>query len=123
MKSMRNWNSNSQLSGIHNVSSFHNAYTVYTNSYITWILDSGVTDYIVSDVSLISQSKPINVVLHLPNNTTANITHVGEANITIDIVLTDVLCVPSFQCNLVSISKFTADSSTSITFSKSSCML
>lgn len=124
MKTMDNWNTTSHLSGIHSVFSAHNAYTVHTKpDNITWILDSGATDHIVSDISLLNQSKPVNAVLHLPNGTTASITHVGNAVLTSSIVLTEVLCVPSFHCNLVSISKLTANSSMNVLFSKFTYLL
>lgn len=68
-------------------------------------------------------SKPLNAALHLPNGRTTPITHIGDVFLTSSIVLSEVLCVPSFHCNLVSISKLTADSSASIIFFKHSCLL
>lgn len=123
MKNLNPWSTTSQLSGkICNVSFPHTAYTVQTKMNQLWILDSGATDHIVSDVSFLSSAKPFNAVLHLPNGTTAPITHIGDVTFTSSLILTDVLCVPSFQCNLVSISKLTADSSATVLFSKSTCL-
>lgn len=114
----------SHLSGkIHSVSLSHTAYSVQTSSNITWIIDSGATDHIVSNVNLFNNYKSISSVLHLPNNTTVPITHVGEVQLNSKVLLTDVLCVPSFHCNLISISKLTSDNSVSVIFSKTNCML
>lgn len=77
----------------------------------------------MSDVSLLHNPKSLNSALHLPNGTTTSISHVGDIVLTSSVVLSEVLCVPSIQCNLISISKLTADSFASITFSKHNCLL
>lgn len=86
-------------------------------------MDSGATDHIVSDASLLVHAKSLNAVLHLPNGTTTPITHIGDLHLTSSLVLIEVLCVPSFNCNLISISKLTADLSATVIFSKSNCLI
>lgn len=76
MKTMNTWSTNSQLSGKNYIVSLsHQAYFVQTTSGCTRIIDSGATDHIILDFTLLHNSKPLNDILHLPNGTTASITH------------------------------------------------
>ncbi|XP_068319168.1 uncharacterized protein [Pyrus communis] len=80
------------------------------NSVFTkpWILDSGATDHIVSDSTLFSNTKPPSLpVVNLPTGSSIPITCTGTIPFNSDITLTDVLCVPSFNLNLMSASKVT----------------
>ena len=65
-----------------------------------WILDSGCTDHMICDQSLFTFSKAVN------NRT---VTHIGKVVLSPDLILDNVLCVPYFQLNLISISKLTLD--------------
>lgn len=73
-----------------------------------WILDSGATDHIISNPTLLSQikSSPISVV-NLPIGSSAPITLMGTALFNSDITLDNALCVPSFHLNLIFASKVT----------------
>lgn len=72
-----------------------------------WIIDSGATDHITPYVHLLSNVQTINSSLHLPNGHTAQVTHVGNINLTDNLKLDHVLCVPTFSYNLLSITKLT----------------
>lgn len=73
-----------------------------------WILDSGATDHIISDPTLLTQTKPLPIpIVNLPTGSSASITSTGTTTFNLDITLNDVLCVPSFQLNLMSIRKVT----------------
>lgn len=72
---------------------------------------------------MLTNSKSLHSTIHLPNGDTAPITHVGDICLSPEITLHQVLCVPSFHCNLNSISKLTTDSSVSVIFSKNNCVL
>lgn len=111
------------LGRIYSVSSSYTAYNIQTKSQVNWILDSGATDHIVSSIQLLSNSKPLSSVLHLPNGSIAPITHIGEVMLSPTVVLHDVLCVPSFHCHLISITKLTADTSATVVFSNHNCVL
>jgi hypothetical protein len=63
-------------------------------------LDSGCTDHMICDQSLFTFSKAVN------NRT---VTHIGKVVLSPDLILDNVLCVPYFQLNLISISKLTLD--------------
>lgn len=80
------------------------------NSVFTkpWILDSGATDHIVSDSTLFTHPKPPSVpVVNLPTGSSIPITCTGTIPFNSDITLADVLCVPSFNLNLMFASKVT----------------
>jgi hypothetical protein len=49
---------------------------------------------------------PFFTQVKLPNGQFANVTHIGTVRISIHLILTDVLYVPSFSFNLLSTSKF-----------------
>jgi hypothetical protein len=55
--------------------------------------------YLTSITSIVSKS------VKLPNGKYASVTHIGTVKITETLILTDVLCVPSFSVNLISVSK------------------
>ena len=74
----------------------------------TWILDTGATDHMVHSLSKFTTiTSAIHTYIHLPNGEKALATHVGSVQVTATLLLTDVLCVPSFSFNLISISKLT----------------
>lgn len=78
------------------------------NAYYTpteWIIDSGASDHITSNLSHLLNHVEINPLIHLPTGQTSTITHKGSIQLTPDLVLHDVLCVPEFKFNLISGSK------------------
>lgn len=88
-----------------------------------WILDSGATNHITFNSNLLSDATPLQSVLHLPNNTTVPITHIGTVHLSSSHTLLEVLCVPSFHCNLISISQLSTQLSCRILFNKNLCVL
>ena len=82
-----------------------------------WILDTGATDYMAH---LVSQLTTITSTVHsyvfLPNGDQALVTHIGIVQISPTLTLTNVLCVPTFNFNLISISKLTQQSSCCLIF-------
>ena len=87
-------------------------HAIYQNKGTSiWILDSGASDHIVCDFSLLTTSKPShNHFVKLPNETKLKVSHIGTVTFTSDFILQNVLCVPDFYLNLISISKLTFDS-------------
>jgi hypothetical protein len=82
------------LSGMH---SFDNS---------LWILDSGATDHMVTSPLALSHSFPVhNRTVQLPDDTHAPVTHIGSIIFSRHLTLTNVLCVPTFHFNLISVSK------------------
>ena len=73
-----------------------------------WIIDSGATDHMVHSISYLTK---ITLVAHisvkLPNGESVLVTLVGQVQLSCDLILGNVLCVPSFSFNLISIGKLT----------------
>lgn len=73
-----------------------------------WILDSRATDHIVCNFTLFDSCFPVlDLFVQLPNQLTLTLTHRGTIQLSPEIILKDVLCVPSFKFNLVSMGKLT----------------
>jgi hypothetical protein len=73
-------------------------------SHSTWILDTSATDHMLHSLSKFTfVTSSINTYIHFPNGEKVLATHIGTIQVTTSLLLTDVLCVPSF--NLISISK------------------
>jgi len=86
--------------------------------------DSGATDHISCSLSNLISSKqisPINV--SLPDGTKVQATHLGVAKISESLYIRDVLFIPAFSYNLISISKLVSHSKYSIIFSTNTCVI
>ena len=71
----------------------------------TWVLDTGAIDHFVCLVDLLTSITAIRQSLvQLPNGESAKVTHIGTVTLSSSLVLKNVLCVPSFSFNLLSIS-------------------
>jgi hypothetical protein len=71
-----------------------------------WIIDTKATDHMISSVSLFTSITAI--VSHqvkLPNGHFVEVTHIGTVKLSEHLVLTNVLCMPSFSFNLISTSQ------------------
>lgn len=66
---------------------------------------------------------PCHVVLQLPNGATAEISHIGNLVLNSSLKLSNVLCVPSFAYNLLSISNMLQDTNYQVTFLAEKCYL
>ncbi|KAG8362676.1 hypothetical protein BUALT_BualtUnG0051900 [Buddleja alternifolia] len=110
-------------------SSFHLAGISYCLSVKhtsnTWILDSGATDHITKSISLLESPKSLTIpkYVHLPDGSIVPVTHTGQVTLTPSIILQNVLFVPSFHHNLLSVSKLSNDSHCSLNFTPTSCIM
>ncbi|KAL4199487.1 hypothetical protein AMTRI_Chr03g51390 [Amborella trichopoda] len=84
----------------------------------TWIVDTCASDHMIFDTSLFHSSTPVSQIAHvkLPNGSFSSVTHIGSVFLTHTLCLHQVLCVPSFGFNLLSISNLTAFFSCLVTF-------
>jgi len=75
----------------------------------TWIIDSGDSDHITPNLSLLHNVRPIQYpcCITMPNGRQASIRNVGSVFFSSGMELRDVLHIPEFQFNLLSISKLT----------------
>ena len=77
-------------------------------SSTNWILDSGATNHMVHSIHYFTSiTSVVQISVRLPNGDMAKITHIGTVKLTSTLILDNVLCIPSFSFNLVSISKLT----------------
>ena len=61
--------------------------------------------------------------INLPNGETARVSHTGNISLSPNLQLNNVLCVPSFNLNLMSISKLTNNLNCYVTFYPDSCVM
>lgn len=88
-----------------------------------WIVDTGATDHITLFPHLLQNVTEFHSVLHLPNGATAEVTQMGSVMLSTDIILQNVLCVPSFAYNLLSVSKLLKDVKCVATFTSTQCSI
>ena len=94
----------------------HSIFSTHTTSHSTikhnsWILDTGATDHIVHSISCLSTiTSTIRATVELPNGNMVPVTHIGTVTLSPSPILTNVLCVPSFHFNLISVSKLVQSS-------------
>ena len=89
-----------------------------------WIIDSGATHHITSTLELLSEVSPSpHTSVTLPNGNKVQIDSIGSTNFGSDFSLSNVLHVPSFCVNLLSVSKITKSLNCSITFFADFCIL
>ena len=75
---------------------------------IDWILDNGATDHMVHSIHLLSSiTFLVHISVKLPNGDIVQVTHIGTVKLSTTLTLDNVLCVPTFSFNLISISKLT----------------
>ena len=87
----------------------------------TWLLDSGASHHVTSDLNNLSLHTPYNgpYDIMIGDGTGLPITHTGSTSLlhsNQEFSLTNVLCVPNITKNLISISKFCISNNASIEF-------
>jgi hypothetical protein len=70
-----------------------------------WIVDTGATDHMICSTSFSLPSLLLCPRVKLLNGAITSVTHIGNVKISDSLILTGVLCVPSFNFNLISASK------------------
>ena len=90
----------------------------------TWVIDTGATDHIVCSVSLLTSITGIShSMVQLPNGESVVVTHVSTIQLSSHITLTNVLCVPFFSFNLLSVSSMTKTQSLCLVFLSAHCFI
>ena len=73
-----------------------------------WILDSGATNHMVHSITFFKTiTSSVQISVRLPNGDMAKVTHIGTVQVSASLILENVLSIPSFSFNLVSICKLT----------------
>ena len=107
-------------------STVFSAKTINKSAYIKidWIIDTGATDHMVHSESVFNSFTCVsNSYVYLPNGEKVLVTHIGTVHINDTLILTDVLCVPSFTFNLISVSKLNKSQCCCLIFLGSFCFI
>ena len=89
-----------------------------------WVIDTGATDHMVTNTQFFTSMTVVTgVTVTLPNGHTVLVTHIGTITLTDSLVLSNVLCVPSFDFNLISVSKLTSSLHCCIFFLSNFCFI
>nr|KYP41351.1 hypothetical protein KK1_037277 [Cajanus cajan] len=89
-----------------------------------WILDTGATDHISNSLSYFTAYKNIPPIkVSLPNGILVSATISGTIHLSSSFVLTDVLFLPSFKFNLISVTKLTQTLYCKLTFLDDICLI
>ena len=90
----------------------------------TGVLDIGATYHIVYSIDLFTKiTSSITSFVQLPNGERVAVTHIGTIQVTTSLVLENVLYVPSFTFNLISISQLTKCLSCCFIFLSNICFI
>lgn len=104
----------------------HNAgkLSVHMPDSSNWIIDSGATDHMTHDASLFCRKRRLNKVLEvgLPDGNCSYVHEVGDVILECGIMLTNVLLVPTFTYNLLSIGQLLVDGKVHVEFTSTECI-
>ncbi|XP_073302959.1 uncharacterized protein [Primulina huaijiensis] len=95
----------------------------FISSHDVWILDSGASDHVSKNRPSSNESAAKYPTVQLPNGGHAQIKSVGTMKLCNDMSVDDVLYVPNFKVNLLSVSKLTRALNCSVTFYPDFCVL
>ncbi|XP_075088367.1 uncharacterized protein LOC142170370 [Nicotiana tabacum] len=92
---------------------------------LTWIVYSGASDHMTSNKEYLINITPLPIpfLVSLPNGYKAKVTCKGSFALTKSIILHNVLYLPSFKHNLISVYKITEQFDCIVQFTKISCII
>ncbi|KAL2239042.1 UNVERIFIED_CONTAM: Retrovirus-related Pol polyprotein from transposon RE2 [Sesamum indicum] len=90
-----------------------------------WIIDTGATNHICANIKLFDSFTAPSTpkLIHLPDGTYKIATYIGTVHLNKHITLTQVLYLPSFSVNLLSVSQLCRNTPLKFHFTDSSCIL
>jgi len=103
----------------------HMANFYYPNGS-SWTIDLGATQHMTSSTSSLEDVidiSDLSLKVKHPKGTFAKINKVGNMRVTPNITLFDVLVVPEFNVNLLSVHRLVRDSKLSVTFDEDICCI
>ncbi|GKC34074.1 cysteine-rich receptor-like protein kinase 8 [Tanacetum coccineum] len=89
------------------------------NALFYWIIDTGASNHMTPFCKDMINAKILETLpkITLPNGDSSKITQIGQVQLKNDILLKDVLCVPTFKFSLLLVSKLTKDNNCIAIFS------
>lgn len=95
-----------------------------TSASDIWIVDSGATDHMVFDDKLFMHKRTLvkQVEIGLPDGTCSYVSEIGSVAVFPNLILKDVLYVPSFKHNLISVGKLIDDAGIEVVFRPHECV-
>nr|KYP70921.1 Retrovirus-related Pol polyprotein from transposon TNT 1-94 [Cajanus cajan] len=98
--------------------------STHTQISTSWVIDSGATDHVSSSLSNFFTYNSINpITVKLPTGQHVLATHAGVVKFTDTFYLTDVLFIPEFKYNLISISKLVSSLDVQLIFYSTHCLI
>jgi len=90
-----------------------------------WITDSGASDHITPNLGILTSVQKLDIpgFITMPNEKHSKIAHIGSVQLTPTLLLTNVLHVPDFQFNLLSVSKLCKQIVGKVIFTSTNCTL
>ena len=90
-----------------------------------WIIDSGASDHITPNLEMLTSVQKLSNpgYITMPNGKHSRIAHIGSVRLSPTLLLTNVLHVPEFQFNLLSVSKLCEQIAGKVIFTSSGCTL
>lgn len=90
-----------------------------------WIVDSGASDYMTPHFSVLmnTQQLPGNQHINLPNGEKIVVAKKGQMFLAPSLTLDNVLCVPSFKHNLLSVQRLLTNNNCEVVFHPTYCTI
>jgi len=91
----------------------------------SWLRDSGASNHMCCDMNLFSSTTKLQVpyFVILPNGNKLMVEYEGKVNLSDQITLENVLYVPLFKFNLLSVARFVEQNNYSLLFTKNGCVV
>ena len=99
--------------------------TCFKLSNNSWIIDSGASNHMTFNKNLLTNIRPLPYpfLITLPNGYRVKVTEIGNACLNSIVTLYNVLFIPTFKFNLISVHCLTSDLRSAIIFNDKSCSL
>lgn len=106
------------------LSTGNTSHYMHSSSHSSWIIDSGASDHICSSIKWFHSYKqiiPVNV--RLPNGQCLTTSYSGTIHFSPEFIVYNVLLIPEFSLNLLSVSKLCESSNCNVNFINSQCVI
>jgi len=90
-----------------------------------WIIDTGASNHMISHKEMLNFKKPVTAYhkqVYLPNGGTVEVSHIGSCDLMDGRSVKNVLYIPDFRYNLLSVSKITKELQCSVQFFPDCCV-